>query len=131
MPMMNWLQDDRFAVRATGGDDATTVVITLHQGVGAISPTVLEPGYYRCWVPDGAADKTVTIAHQTANAPAPTAASMALPAVGDQPKAIEAQPSSLRFLLHVSGAKRQISAYWNGAAASSLIMTKVGPPCNS
>lgn len=123
-----WLQDDRFAIRATGGDDAETVVIPLHQGIGAISVTTLEPGYYRCHTPDGDPTKTITIKHQKVNDVAPTAAEMGLPTVGNPAKSIEAQPSSIRFLIHVSGNKRQISAFWNGGAASTLIMTKVGPP---
>ena len=35
MTMMAWTQDDRFAIRAVGGDESTTVVIPLHQGAGA------------------------------------------------------------------------------------------------
>lgn len=128
MTMMPWTQDDRFAIRAVGGDESTTVVLPLHQGAGAIVPTILEPGYYRVHTPDGASSKTITILHQTRAATAPVAADMALPVAGDAPKPMECQPSSVRFLLHVSGAKPQISAYWDGAAASTLILTKVGPP---
>ncbi len=130
MTMMAWTQDDRFAIRAVGGDESTTVVIPLHQGAGAIVPTILEPGYYRVHTPDGAGSKTITILHQARAAAPPVAADMALPAAGAAPKPIEVQPSSIRFLLHVSGAKTQISAYWDGAGASTLIMTKVGPPGN-
>lgn len=128
MTMMNWQQDDRFAIRSVGGDASVTLVIPVHQGVGAIVPTVMEPGYYRCHCPDGAGSKTLSIKHQVAGETAPTAAAMTLPAPGDPAKPIEVQPSSIRFLLHVSGAKTQISAYWDGAGASTLIMTKVGPP---
>ena len=128
MTMMNWQQDDRFAIRSVGGDASVTLVIPVHQGVGAIVPTVMEPGYYRCHCPDGAGSKTLSIKHQVAGETAPTAAAMSLPAAGVAPVPIEVQPSSIRFLLHVSGAKTQISAYWDGAGASTLIMTKVGPP---
>lgn len=128
MTMMNWQQDDRFAIRSVGGDASTTLVIPVHQGGGAIVPTVLEPGYYRCHCPDGVGPKTLSIKHQSVGETAPTAADMGLPTAGNPAKPIEVQPSSLRFLLHVSGAKTQISVFWDGAAASTLIMTKVGPP---
>lgn len=131
MTMMAWTQDDRFAIRAVGGDESTTVVIPLHQGAGAIVPTILEPGYYRVHTPDGAGSKTITILHQARAATAPVVADMTLPAAGAAAKPLECQPSSVRFILHVSGAKPQISAYWDGAAASTLNLTKVGPPGNA
>lgn len=88
---------------------------------GAANPTLLNlpPGLYQVRCPDGVPGKSVQLAFGQAALPASTS----LPSSGTGFKDVVSVPSNVWFTVEIGDEKPV--ADWNGAAASTLIVTKV------
>lgn len=88
---------------------------------GAANPTLLNlpSGIYQICCPDGIPGKSIQLAFGQAALPASTS----LPSAGAGFKDVVSVPSNVWFMVEVGDEKPVVD--WNGASASTLIVTKV------
>lgn len=82
-------------------------------------------GRWLVWCPDGSPQHSIQMAVQLEGAAAPASGALDPPAAGDQ-KPIVSRPSSAPFIIDVDSTE-WVDYYfqWNGAAASTLTLSRV------
>lgn len=118
--------DDGRAQAAPLARGYATRVLTLTKIVGVnITPVEMTPGYYQCRVPNGTSADTVTMLAKTVVTDVADTA-LTLPAGNAAAVAdLMAAPGDAWFLLHIDSNNPFLACAWNGAADSTLIMTRV------
>lgn len=121
--------DSRTASIAPVTQMGQTQVVTLYKTGTAPKVVKLRPGeYWLCRVPDGVAGKSVQFLWCKPS-DTPTNGNMALPTADAGVSNLESRDSSQHILIacdpDTRNEKTAVAVQWDGAADSTLIMTKV------
>lgn len=122
--------DSRTASYGIVTSQSQTRIVTLYKPGTAPKVVALAPGYYLCRVPNGVFGKSVQILYCKPS-DTPSDADMALPTVDTGPKAFDSRDSASPFIvgmdpeLDPTNEKKAIAIQWDGAADSTLIITKI------
>ena len=103
MTMMNWQQDDRFAIRSVGGDASTTLVIPVHQGGARSFPRCWSRGTTGATARTGSGRRPCRSGTRKRGRDRAHSRGHGLPTAGDPPSRSRSSRPSLRFLLRVRG----------------------------
>lgn len=120
--------DDQLAHFAALSAYGATRVLTLKKIAAInITPVLLTPGHYQVRVPNGTSASTVTFLWKTA-ATAIADTTLTLPAAGAAETAgLAAMPADAWTTIYVDPAAKYLACAWDGAADSTLILTRVHP----
>lgn len=126
IPFSNWL-----ASLEPSTQRGVTQIVTLYTTGTAPKVVAMRPGeYWLCRVPNGAATKSVQLLFCIPGE-TPSNADMALPTADAGAKNIISKDSTLPFIIgcdpdpDLANQKTAVAVHWNGAADSTLIMTKI------
>lgn len=121
--------DSRTASIAPVTQAGVTQIVTLYKTGTNPKVIKLRPGeYWLCRVPDGVAGKSVQFLWCRPT-DTPNNAAMALPSADAGPVNLESRDSSQSFIVacdpDTRNEKTAVAVQWDGAADSTLIMTKI------
>ncbi len=115
-----------FVAPLAAGQGQATQVLTLTKITGVnITPVEVAPGYYQFRCPEGTSADTITMLLRTSTAVVADTA-LTLPAAGAaEVPGLLAAPGDGYLPLYVSNEARFLACAWDGAATSTLILTRV------